>query len=75
MTLKSSIHSFTILYFFLHSSEYATIVMLVLIDIMDVLQLVFYLLMFRTKNEKILPCWNSRIDSRGYQVTNTVEMK
>ena len=49
--------------------------MLVLIDIMDVLQLVFYLLMFRTKNEKILPCWNSRIDSRGYQVTNTVEMK
>ena len=43
--------------------------------IITLLQLVFYLLMFRTKNEKILPCWNSRIDSRGYQPTNTVEMK
>lgn len=55
-------------------SEYTTMGMLFLVDLVDVLQLVFYLLMFRTKNEKILPCWNSKIDSRGYELGNTNEM-
>lgn len=49
-------------------SEYSNMVHYIFTDVIDILMLVFYLIIFRTKTSKILPCYNSNIDADGYSL-------